>query len=154
MKAWKLGYSGSLQKAKATYQNIGNIPCPAFGGEYVAFTSVGFNHLVRKGRKARSKNEQKKRFVLVQYVEVILKQNAVTIEYRQSIEKRSVNRRGEKVLIESLAEFWTFREKIGDCTVKVVVRQLTPGDGKHFFSVMGDNVAIQKSNQGIKKSRV
>jgi len=153
MKAWKLGYEKAKQKAKAIYSAIGHVPSDALDGEIVAFTSTGFNHLVRKGRNPRTRNEQKKRFVLVQYVEAMVKNPRAVIEYRQTIEKIEVNRHGETALIESVAEFWTFVEEIDDCTVKVVVRQLNTGGPKHFFSVMGDNVDIDKRVSKNKKSR-
>jgi hypothetical protein len=107
MKAWKLGYETAKEKAKTLYITIGHIPSPALGGELVAFTSIGFNHLVRKGRNPRTRNEQKKRFVLVQHIESMVQNPRAVIEYRQTVEKIEANRHGEKVLIESIAEFWT-----------------------------------------------
>jgi len=46
MKTWGLGYEKSKHKAKRIYAKIGRVPSPALGGELVAFTSAGFNHLV------------------------------------------------------------------------------------------------------------
>lgn len=152
MKAWKLGYEKAKRKAKAIYSAIGRISCGALGGEQVAFTGIGFNHLVRKGRLPRSRNEQKKRFVLIQYVEQMIKNPRAVIEYRKEVRKINADRHGEKVLFETTAEFWTFVEKIDDCTVKVVVRQLSTGGQKHFFSVMGNNVIIDNGKPKNKKS--
>jgi hypothetical protein len=152
MKAWKLGYEKAKAKAKAIYVAIGHIPCPALGGGLIAFTSIGFNHLVRKGRNPRPRNEQKRRFVLLSHVETIVQNPRATIEYRQEVKKVWVNRHGERLLVESTAEFWTFVERVGDCMVKVVVRQLGTGGPKHFFSVMGDNVVVEGGVKN-KKSR-
>lgn len=148
MDAQKLGYDKAKQQAKQIYSKIGRIKCPALSDEYVLFTSAGFDHLLRKGRIPRTRNEQKRRFTLLPYVEQIVKNPTAKIVYRKTKIKENVNRHGEKILIESVAHFWTFVDKIDDCGIKVVIRQLE-NKNKHFFSVMGDNVRIIKS----KKSR-
>lgn len=141
MDAQKLGYKKAKQQAKQIYSKIGRIKCAALGDEYVFFTSAGFDHLLRKGRIPRTRNEQKRRFTLLPYVENIIKNPTAKIVYRKLDVKEKANRHGEKVLIESVAHFWTFKEKIDDCVIKVVIRQLENKD-KHFFSVMGDNIKI------------
>ena len=73
MDAQKLGYEKAKQQAKQIYSKIGRIKCPALGDEYVLFTSAGFDHLLRKGRIPRTRNEQKRRFTLLPYVEKIIK---------------------------------------------------------------------------------
>lgn len=141
MDAQKLGYEKAKQQAKQIYSKIGRIKCSALSEEYVFFTSAGFNHILRKGRIPRTRNEQKRRFTLIPYVENIIKNPVAKIVYRKETVKEKVNRHGEKVLIESAAHFWTFVDKIDDCVVKVVIRQLE-NKNKHFFSVMGDNIKI------------
>ncbi len=141
MDAQKLGYERAKQQAKQLYSKIGRIKCPALGDEYVFFTSAGFNHILRKGRIPRTRNEQKRRFTLLPYVENIIKNPTTKITYRKTKIKEKSNRHGEKVLIESVAHFWRFKEKVDDCVVRVEIRQLENKD-KHFFSVMGDNVKI------------
>lgn len=153
MEAWKLGYEKAKQKAKALYVAIGHVPCSALGDELIAFTGTGFNHLMRKGRIPRTRNEQKKRFVLVPYIKQVIQNSQTVIEYRKTTEKVEVDRHGEKVFITSTAEFWKLVEKIDDCMVKVVIRQLGTGGTKHFFSVMGDNITIDKGVSRNKKSR-
>jgi len=139
MKTWALGYEKSKQKAKATYSKIGSIKCPALDDDIVAFNSKGFNHLVRKGRLPRTKREQKRRFVLVKYIEGIVKNPEAVIEFRQNEKKYKINRHGEEILVTSNAKFWTLVEKIGDCEVRVVIQQIEQGK-KTFLSVMGDNI--------------
>jgi len=153
MKAWALGYEKAKQKAREIYSAIGHIPCPALGDELIAFTGVGFSHLVRKGRIPRTRNEQKKRFVLVSYIERMVQNPRAVMEYRRTEEKILVNRHGEQILVASVAEFWTFVEQIDDCEVKVVIRQLSTGGPKHFLSVMGDNVEIDKKQKGKAKNK-
>ena len=153
MRTWKLGYEKAKKKALETYSSIGILQCPALGGEAVHFTRIGFSHLVRKGKNPRTRTEQKKRFVLVQHVTKILSNPDVAIEYRKEERVILVDRRGEKIVATSVAEFWTCVEKIEDCTVKVVVRQLDTGGPKHFFSVMGDNVTVTSGKPRNKKSR-
>ena len=153
MKAWKLGDEKAKKKAKALYVAIGHVPCSALGDEFVAFTGVGFNHLMRKGRIPRTRKKQKKRFVLIPYIKQVIQNSRVIIEYRQTTEEIEINRHGEKVIITSTAEFWKLVEKIDDCIVKVVIRQLGTRGSKHFFSVMGDNITIDKGKRKNKKSR-
>ena len=143
MDAQKLGYEKAKQQTKQIYSKIGRIKYPALGDEYVFFTSAGFDHILRKGRIPRTRNEQKRRFTLIPYVENIVKNPMAKIVYRKLDVKEKVNRHGEKVLIESVAHFWTFIDKVDDCVIKVVIRQLE-NKNKHFFSAMGDNVKIIK----------
>ena len=151
MKTWGVGYEKSKRKAKEIYSKIGRIRCPALSNEYISFSRIGLNHLIRKGRIPRPRNEQKRRFVLLPYVEKIIKNPEATIFYKHKRIKRKVNRHGEKILIESEADFWIFIQKIKSCAIKVIIRQL--GDGnKHFLSVMGDSVKIDNKTRKNKKS--
>jgi len=154
IKTWRLGYDKSKQKAKNIYSDIGWIRCNALGNERVAFTRVGFNHLMRKGRKARTRTEQKRRFVLIQFVEQIITDPNAIIEYRRYNVKEVRNHHGEKVTIRSIADFWTFVAHIKGCKIKVVIRQLE-GAEKHFFSVMSNDVVSSNTNKNrIKKTRL
>ncbi len=149
MKTWGLGYKKSLEKAKRIYSKIGRIKCPALNNENISFSRLGFNHLVRKGRIPRTRNEQKRRFVLLPYTEKIIKNPKANISFLQKTVKNKVDRHGEKILVESTASFWTFIERVNSCKIKVVIRQLNHGD-KHFFSVMGNSVHV-KNKKKIKK---
>lgn len=151
MDAWKLGYEKAKEKAKQIYSKIGSIRCPALADDYVTFSRSGLNHLMRKGRIPRTRSEQKRRFTLLTYIEKIIKNPKAFIIYRKNVVKEKVNRHGEKVLLESTARFWTFIEKIDDCNIKIIIRQLNNG-GKHFFSVMGDNIKIVSNKEKTKKS--
>src|SRR3989338_8598150 len=131
MKMWNLVYRKSKEKAKNIYSKIGHIPSPAFGGELVAFTNVGFNHLVRKGRIPRPKNEQKRRFPLIPHIEKIIRNPKATIQYERRETRNVVNRHGDKITIQSVADFWTFAERINGCEIKVVIREIVGKIGKH-----------------------
>lgn len=132
-----IDYQKLKTTAKKLYSKIGRIPSPALSGEYVAFTSVGFTHLVRKGRNPRPRSEQKRRFALLPYAETIIKNPQAVIIYRTTETKYWTNRYGQKVLITSTAHFWTFVEEINGLTIKIVIRQLNSGQ-KHFFSIMSN----------------
>jgi len=149
MQAWKLGYEKAKQKAKQIYSKIGRIKSSALNNEYISFSRLGFNHLVRKGRIPRTKNEQKRRFTLLTFIENIIKNPRAVIIYRKEKIKEKVNRHGEKILVESTAHFWTFIERIKDCRIKIIIRQKNSGE-KHFFSIMGDNV---QTSRGKKKEK-
>jgi len=133
MKTWGVGYEKSKKKAKEMYSKIGRVKCPALDNEDISFSRIGFNHLIRKGRIPRPRNEQKRRFVLLPYVEEIIKNSEAKILYRHKRIKYKANRHGEKILIESEANFWIFAQKIKSCAIKVIIRQLNNGN-KHFLS--------------------
>src|SRR3989344_5159926 len=103
IKTWDLGYEKSKQKAKAIYVRIGRIQSPALG-DSVAFTSAGFNHLIRKGRIPRPKNEQKRRFALIPYIEQIVKNPKSLLLYERRETRYVTDRHGEKVTIQSVAD--------------------------------------------------
>lgn len=124
-------------KAKKVYSKIGRIASPALNDEYVAFTNIGFTHLIRKGRNPRPRNEQAGRFLLIPYAEQIIKNPKAIILYRSSETKYYINRHGQKILTTSTAHFWTFVESIKGVKIKIVIRQLNKGQ-KHFFSIMGN----------------
>ena len=145
MKTWSLGYEKSKKKAKKIYSRIGQVNCPALDG-VVVFNSKGFTHLMRKGRVPRPKNEQKRRFVLISHAEKIIKNPKADINFRQKEIKYKVDRHGEDRLITSTANFWTFREQIKDCVVKVVIIQIE-NKQKQFLSIMGDNVTIKNNKK-------
>ncbi len=145
----KIEYKQLKLKAKKHYAKIGRIPSPALSNEYVAFTSKGFTHLVRKGRNPRPRNEQIRRFALLPHAETIIKNPEAVIIYRTTETKYWTNRYGQKVLITSTAHFWTFVEIREGKEIKVVVRQLNLGQ-KHFFSIMGNNQ--KRRLKRIKKS--
>jgi hypothetical protein len=100
---------------------------------------------------ARTKNEQKRRFALIPFVKQILKNPKAVIEYRSNEIQYFTDRHGNKVLTTSVAQFWTFVEKIDGCEIKVVIRQINKNE-PHFFSVMGDKVKIHGAHKTHKKS--
>jgi hypothetical protein len=149
IEAWNYGYDKSLKKARKLYKSIGSIPCPALNDELIAFNNEGFNHLVRKGRIPRPHNEQKRRFCLIPYIEEIIKNPASTMVFNRREEKYYVNRHGTQVLITSEVSYWRFYTKIDGCTIKVVIRQ-RDGGNKTFFSVMGEEIKIQRYKKARK----
>jgi len=151
MRTWGIGYERSIKKAKKIYSKIGRIKCPALSNEYISFGRRGFNHLIRKGRIPRPRNEQKRRFVLLPYIEKIVKNPKAKILYEQRAIKYKANRHGETILIESTASFWAFAERVKSCKISVVIIQLDNGV-KHFLSVMGDEVEIDNKIKKNKKS--
>ena len=152
MKTWNFGYEKSKKHAKSIYTKIGRIPCPAFDGELIAFTSNGFNHLIRKGRIPRTRNEQKRRFALVPYIEEIIKNPRAEITFRQTEEKYTVNRHGQDIHITSIANFWTFHSHLRGCNIKIVIKQIGGGQ-KQFQSIMSEDVKLHRGKKKHKKQK-
>jgi hypothetical protein len=107
---------------------IGYVKCPAFGNEKIYFTQAGFNHLLRKGRKLREKNDQIRRLDLLQYAPTILISSAMYSTH----EKR--------YLYNSVAHFWSFMYTQKGKSITVIIRQLN-GSHKHFFSIF-DSISL------------
>src|SRR5262249_3164206 len=106
------------------YDQIGIIESPALSGE-VAFTDVGFNHLIRKRRRFRTRNERNRRFALLKYARRIIADKQATILYRQ------------EHFHSSVIHFWAFSATIDTHDIKVVVSQIDDGK-KQFLSIMED----------------
>ena len=115
-----------LEKAKAEYYKIGNIPCPAFGSEFVHFNKHGFNHLLRKGRKLREQSKQQKRIDLIQQAVSIVRHTKHIRDYRTT------------KLGSSVCHFWEIRGKgtynSKSMIIHVIIRRKNSGR-LHFFSV-------------------
>ena len=139
MKVWSLGYKKTKEKAQKIYKGIGIVKSPALNNEEVVFNRKGFNHLIRKGRAIRAKNEQKERLRLIPYIEEVVTNPEALVAYTETTVEEIVNRRGLKVLKKSKGRFWNFFKQVDDCVVRVTIRQLNDGN-KHFFSVWGNNV--------------
>ncbi|OGN13824.1 MAG: hypothetical protein A3J47_03785 [Candidatus Yanofskybacteria bacterium RIFCSPHIGHO2_02_FULL_43_22] len=136
IKPWSLGYEKTKTKAQKIYKKIGIVPCPALNGELVHFSRFGFDHIITaKGRKLRTRKEQKRRFRLLQYAEQIVKNPKALLRYREQEVKHTVNRHGQKLLITGTGKFWTFLETIKNTKVKLVVGQIENGI-KQFISIM------------------
>ena len=60
-------YTAAREQAEEFYKSVGNVRCPALGGECVHFTSEGFNHLIYKSGKKepRSKPVQIMKFEML-----------------------------------------------------------------------------------------
>jgi hypothetical protein len=101
---------------------IGYVKCPAFGNEKIYFTQAGFNHLLRKGRKLREKNDQIRRLTLVFHAPTILAVSTIVSSYERTY------------LRDSSADFWSFVGTRKEISITVVIRQLN-GGRKHFFSI-------------------
>ncbi|MFH1129437.1 MAG: hypothetical protein V1686_01755 [Patescibacteria group bacterium] len=143
IKTWPLGYKEARRRAKKIYSKIGRIQCPCLDNEYISFNRDGFDHLVYKGRISRTKNEQKKRFVLIEYAEQIIKQSTSYSYEEREMERKILNKYRQRILVKSKARFWTFSLSIKGCEVKLVVIQI--GEGfKRFCSIMGDKVKISR----------
>ena len=111
-----------IKKAKGRYQQIRPVFCPAFG-EFVYFDERGFNHLIMKTGKYRSRNEQKRRMGLVHKSPSILKKSKNYTKYYETSRENSK------------AYFWSFTHLEACKIIIVVVRQINAGQ-KHFLSIM------------------
>lgn len=111
--------------AREKYRAIKPVPCPAFNGDKIYFTKIGFNHLIRKGRFLRPNSEQKERLDLIILAPQILKENN-TFQTHQIREK--------DLITKSDAQFWSFTKIIDGDVITIIVRQLDDKP-KHFFSI-------------------
>ena len=138
----KMGYEVCKKWAKNFYKKIGSILSPALDNQYIFFNNTGFNHLIRK-LSIRSRNEQKRRFLLLPKVESILKNPKAIVVYRKEEKKILIKRKKVKVLKESIIHYWTFVHFTDSKRIKVVIRQINNGS-KNFYSVMDKKTEKQK----------
>jgi len=139
----QVSYQKAKSEAKKEYSKIGSVHCTALDNDLVSFTRIGFNHLVQRGHKPRPKTEQIKRFSLIKYATQIITNPKAEMLFEQRNTKIFVNRHGNKQLVNSKAEFWTFISWVNGCRIKVVIRSIDEKQ-KHFFSIMGNKVFIKK----------
>ncbi len=114
-----------IKIARKEYKKIGYVECSAFSGEKIFFNKHGFNHLIRKKRKYRDKDEQIRRLALLPQAKIILISSKQFSTYKISDKDISMN---------SKARFWSFIGKLKGEKITVIVRQINSGN-KHFFSI-------------------
>lgn len=126
----------SIRNAKIEYNKIKYVESLALNGEKIYFNKYGFNHLIRKQKDLRSKDEQIRRLKLLSLVHRILISSSKIDNYRMNI-------------VDGYpASFWSIKGYVEDKEVKVIIRQLGKGR-KHFFSVMDmDNTKNAKDPEG------
>lgn len=130
-------------EAKLFYSKLKEITCPGLGHEIISFTAIGMRHLIRKGALVRSTKDQIRRFYLLKYIVPILCNPHPIVVHRQEKVREIINRHGQKIIIETTADFWSFSEVRKNRLITVVVRQLQNGR-KHFFSVMSGKNKFKK----------
>ncbi len=105
-----------IKKAREEYKKIGYVECPALNDEKIYFTNKGFNHLIFRDGKFRSKKDQLRRLSLIKdSIDIIINSK----EYNKD--------RGE--------DFWSLSQKINNRLVTVVIFKLPSSDKKIFLSV-------------------
>ena len=120
-----------IKKAKKNFRKIRYVECPALNGQKIYFTDKGFTHLLRKGRELRPIEIQIKRIKLFKYAIPILRGCNVFHTHR-IVKKQFMSSTG---LVDSTANFWSFKKKIDGKYIIVIVCQINK-ELKHFLSIM------------------
>ena len=116
------------QKTRKEYSKIGEVNCPAFPDEKIAYNAKGFNHIFYKGsRSEKGYKDIKTRLRLLSRSRELLKKSAVYQEEDWYYSKY----KGKKKRIK----FWVFEGVMEKRRIVVVVRQIGKGK-KHFWSVI------------------
>lgn len=121
------------QKAKDIYFSIGHAWCPALG-DYVAFSSKGFRHLIRKRGLSRSQNEQLRRLSLIAYAKQIVENSKLVASHRVENSNRIVYSHDNKRRETARIDFWSLKANKNGRVITVVIRQ-SSGGTKHFLSI-------------------
>lgn len=111
-----LGYEKAKVLAKQLYSEIEVVYCPLLDDD-IHFTSEGFNHLIRKGRKQRTKERQIERFELIPYLSSIIGDPKADIHLD----------------LTSSVKIWNVIKTIQGDRIRVIISQ--PGLKKMFVSV-------------------
>jgi hypothetical protein len=115
-----------IHKYYEEYKQIGYVECPAFDHEKIYFLKRGFRHLIWKGVKLRSLDEQIDRLGLLKYAPIIIR----TSKYYKDFNKNEISRSEEMSV-----NFWSFLQIHNGIEIIVLIRQINDKP-KHFFSVM------------------
>ena len=128
-------YTDIRESAQKLYNSFSKVFCPALG-QYVHFTSNGFNHLIYKNaKKERDKKTQILRFDMLKRAQFILDRSTTFQEIEENMEYRTVNRQGKIVSLNLVVKSWGFVAVIERFRIKVVVSQV--GNSKiEFVSVI------------------
>ncbi len=128
-------YSEIRKYSKELYDTFSKVFSPALG-QYIHFTSNGFNHLIYKSaKKERDKKTQILRFDLIKRAKIILERSTTFQEFEEEMEYTRVNRYGKYQSVNLVVKYWGFVAIIDRFRVKVVVRQV--GNSKaEFYSVI------------------
>jgi type I site-specific restriction endonuclease len=132
---WDFKYERAKKRAKRFYKKIGRVVSPALGGEEIIFSSVGFDHLLRKKRDWRPKRDQMRRFGLLKHLKKVVGDPHVSISYREKERTIQIEKYGRIVSKRSIIRYWTFVGKIEKEKIRVIVSQIGNGK-KQFLSVM------------------
>ena len=127
-------YRDIFLKTKELYKKIGVIKCPALDNNPIHFNSVGFTHLIRKGKDLRPISDQIRRFKLLpSAVETV--SHGKMINHRML--QKTVTVKNNKIKIEKkiIIHFWTLLLISASESIKVVIIQEGNGQ-KNFLSIM------------------
>jgi len=128
-------YEKEKQKVKDFYYGIKCVACPNLSDSVVVFNNNGFRHLIRKGKRPRSKQDQLRRFRLVRYApSVLASKNAII---KEDVEKTNDG--------ATKAIFWKVSKRIGERLVTTVIRKIGAGN-QHFFSIYDQKIARTASD--------
>ncbi len=112
-----------IEKEKTKYYQIKKIRSVIFLNQEIIFNKTGFNHLIKKGKYRRSTSEKVRRFGLLIYIERILQDYHVEVEYRY------MENNGNKT------HFWGITKTIRDDKIKVIIYKVNNGK-LTFLSIM------------------
>lgn len=144
IRTWGIGLTAAKERAKKIFASLNHIACPFFDGELITFNRHGYNHLIRRGARLRSRSEQLIRLRLIEFAEHILKNHdgLTTVEFRESYETpQAVNRENTIILKSKPIKSWGFVSTIDDTKITLVISQ-TEGKQKEFLSIMAKNYKL------------
>ncbi|HUC02041.1 MAG TPA: hypothetical protein VMA75_04015 [Candidatus Paceibacterota bacterium] len=131
--AFRFEYEKLKRDAWTIYKNIGRPWCPALN-DFVVFSRVGFQHLIRLKNIERARSEQVRRFLLLAIVKDAIEDPRASVQFQRKPTVRIIKANKKRISVPSYADFWEFTVRDGEEIIKVIVRQF-PGGQKHFLSV-------------------
>lgn len=117
-----------IKRSEEKYKKIGYVKCPTFSNEEIYFNKIGFNHLLWKGKKMRTMEEQIRRIDLIPKAIKIISASEKWTHYRET-----TNVLGNGTT--SFAKFWSISTNTNGEHIRVIIRQTNNGR-KYFLSVM------------------
>jgi hypothetical protein len=125
------------KEAREAYDKIGRVWSSVLN-DYISFNSVGFRHLLWKGKARRSYPEQMKRLALIPFAITAISAPSRPVVQRDEKEYSRIERDGLVVTIKNPVRFWAFYTTAEGKNIRVIVRQVNNGH-KHFFSIFEED---------------
>lgn len=124
-------YAKEKESAQLLYKKLAPVKCNAISGELVHFTSEGYNHLIYKGSKERTKGDQIMRFRCLDLARKVLSLTTTIQEKEEGHVEVEIKMKKRRERVTKIVRFWAFISIMHNKKTKVIIKKT--GEGKVIF---------------------